>query len=117
MQTRINAGFESVEGAERAVQAVRENVKGLSDIRIRTRIPDTATRKIYLCAMRSENNTAPFFIPAFPENSGEFSETRTQRTEPLHSAVLEILCDEELEKEVRGIIVNHGGLKVNETGI
>ncbi|MBE6838720.1 MAG: hypothetical protein E7507_04150 [Ruminococcus sp.] len=116
MQTRINAEFESVEGAERAVQAIRKSIESLSDIRIKTRAVNRKAKKMYICAMRSENITAPFFIPAFPEGEGEYT-TDTENIEPLNSAVLEIVCDEALEKEVHGIILNHGGLKVRNKGI
>lgn len=116
MIKKIIVGFESVEFAEFAAKALKSKASGIYSVTVSA--PKASSGKDFvpfLFATRSEANFAPNFLPeVFNDNEGFelIHDNYAGRPEPSHSAVMEVICDAENEKEIRGILVNHGGMKI-----
>ena len=118
MNIKITAEFDSVDSAELAAISINKKKLNNGKIMIDAPSPDSDINYVpYLYPASTEAPNVPNFLPAVFNNNAQFrlynDNISIGKPEVSKTALIQVICNENDEKEVRKIILNHKGLKIH----
>ena len=118
MNIKITAEFDSIDSAESAAISINKKKLNTGKIMIDAPSPDNDINYVpYLYPASTEAPNVPNFLPAVFNNNAQFrlynDNVSLGKPEVSKSALIQVVCNENDEKEVRQIILNHKGLKTH----
>ncbi|MBP0960411.1 MAG: hypothetical protein J5992_09845 [Oscillospiraceae bacterium] len=118
MNIKITAEFDSVDSAEFAAISINKRRLNAGKILIDAPSPDKGINYVpYLYPASTEAPNVPNFLPAVFNDNTQFrlynDNVSLGKPEVSKAAVIQVICNENDESEVRKIILNHKGLKIH----
>ena len=118
MNIKITAEFDSVDSAEFAAISINKRRLNAGKILIDAPSPDKGINYVpYLYPASTEAPNVPNFLPAVFNDNTQFrlynDNVSLGKPEVSKAAIIQVICNENDENEVRKIILNHKGLKIH----
>ncbi len=117
MNKKITAEFDSVDFAEFAASTINRLNLNTEKIIVNAPSPDKDKNYVpYLFPASTEAPNVPNFLPSVFNDNIQFrlynNNTSVGKPEVSKSAMIQVICNENDESEVRKIILNNKGLKI-----
>lgn len=117
MNIKITAEFDSVDSAEFAATSIKRQNINIEKIIINAPLPDNDINYVpYLFAASTEAPNVPNFLPAVFNDNIQFrlyhNNISLGKPEMSKSAMIQVICDKKDESEIRKIILNNKGIKI-----
>ena len=118
MNIKITAEFDSVDSAEFAAISINKKKLNTGKIMIDAPSPDSGINYVpYLYPASTEAPNVPNFLPTIFNNNTQFrlynDNVSLGKPEVSKTALIQVICNENDENEVRKIILNHKGIKIH----
>ncbi len=125
MYRKITAEFDSIESAEMAARAVKNNVKDIKEITIKSKKMQNENNKTFLFqpgniilgglnpyGAASSGTESLFAYTTFNGIDSDFSSKKNKRANNFSTATIEIICKNELLTKVNHTLTCYHGLKI-----